>query len=339
VRATLAGGADPIQVVSCAHALIDSVIGHCRRLPDPAPPLGALSRYLAWLANTALLMSVRGVAGSRAARELAALTTDARLKILRCVDPDPKSAAHHDELGSILTSPLQVLLWTGDFTEFHGAHQASALYGTYEILTGTKFMGNYWDGASILTQLRQSLYGDQGRVSTPEADAARRALGSVEGYDHFWALVSVTVLATLRDARLPHPPELIRPEALRFTRQTASVVDRPDTPRRTEDFKEQLTVSGPHAEDRVPTPLPLRTVGDIRAALQSGRGFPNDQVCFEADLHRALEASSEMDLSAVARVIVDYRGRIRLCQEPDFDTAVYEGIELTGRLKRQPGEW
>ncbi|WP_406392872.1 hypothetical protein OG806_19380 [Streptomyces sp. NBC_00882] len=212
VRATLAGGADPIQAVSCAHALIDSVIGHCRRLSDPAPPLGALSRYLAWLANTALLMSIRGVASSRAARELAALTTDARLKILRCVDPDPKSAAHHDELGSILTSPLQVLLWTGDFTEFHGAHQASALYGTYEILTGTKFMGNYWDGASILSQLRQSLYGDQGRVSTPEADAARRVLGSVEDYDHFWALVSVTALATLRDARLPHPPELIRPE-------------------------------------------------------------------------------------------------------------------------------
>jgi hypothetical protein len=212
VRATLAGGADPIQVVSCAHALIDSVIGHCRRLSDPAPPLGALSRYLAWLANTALLMSVRGVAGSRAARELAALTTDARLKILRCVDPDPKSAAHHDELGSILTSPLQVLLWTGDFTEFHGAHQASALYGTYEILTGTKFMGNYWDGASILSQLRQSLYGGQDRVRTREADAARRVFGSVEDYDHFWALVSVTALATLRDARLPHPPELIRPE-------------------------------------------------------------------------------------------------------------------------------
>ncbi|MDT0484798.1 hypothetical protein [Streptomyces doebereineriae] len=212
VRATLAGGVDPIQVVSCAHALIDSVIGHCRRLSDPAPPLGALSRYLAWLANTALLMSVRGVASSRAARELAALTTDARLKILRCVDPDPKSAANQDELGSILTGPLQVLLWTGDFTEFHGAHQASALYGTYEILTGTKFMGNYWDGASILTQLRQSLYGGEGRVSTPEADAARRAFGSVEAYDHFWALVSVTALATLRDARLPHPPELVRPE-------------------------------------------------------------------------------------------------------------------------------
>ncbi|MHA5053361.1 hypothetical protein [Streptomyces sp. SD15] len=211
-RATLAGGADPVQVSACAHALVDSVIRHCRRLPDPAPPLGALSRYLAWLANTALLMSVRGVASNRAARELVALTTDARLKILRCVDPDPKSATTRDELGTIFTGPLQVLLWSGDFTEFHGAHQASALYGAYEILTGTKFMGNYWDGASILTQLRQALYGGADAVSSPEADASRSAFGSEAEYDHFWALVSVTALATLRDARLPHPPELIRPE-------------------------------------------------------------------------------------------------------------------------------
>ncbi len=211
-RATLAGGADPIQVTACAHALIDSIVRHCRRIPDPAAPLGALSRYLAWLANTALLMSVRGVASSRVARELVALTTDARAKIVRSVDPDPKSATTRDELGSILTDPLQVLLWTGDFTEFHGAHQAGALYGVYEILTGTKFMGNYWDGASILTQLRQSLYSEANAVSTLEADAARSAFGSVEEYDHFWALMSVTAIATLRDTRLPHPPELIRPE-------------------------------------------------------------------------------------------------------------------------------
>lgn len=210
-RATLAGSADPVQV-SGAHALIDSAIRHCRRLPNPAPPLGALSRYLAWLANTALLMSVRGVASNRAARELVALTTEARLKILRCVDPDPKSATTRDELGTILTDPLQVLLWTGDFTEFHGAHQASALYGAYEILTGTKFMGNYWDGASILTQLRQALYGGADAVSSPEADASRSTFGSEAEYDHFWALVSVTALATLRDTRLLHPPELIRPE-------------------------------------------------------------------------------------------------------------------------------
>lgn len=210
-RATLVSNTDPIQVAACSRILIDSVIGHARRLANPAPALGALSRYLAWLANTAWLMSVRGVASNRAARELVALSTDARLKILRCVDPDPKSATTRDELGTIFTTPAQALMWYGDFTEFHGAHQASALYGVHEFLTGTKFMGNYWDGASVLTRLREALYGP-GAVTTPEADRTRRAFGSEDGYDHFWALVSVTAFATLRDARLPHPPELIRPE-------------------------------------------------------------------------------------------------------------------------------
>ncbi|MEU0029866.1 DUF6247 family protein [Streptomyces sp. NPDC006335] len=93
-------------------------------------------------------------------------------------------------------------------------------------------------------------------------------------------------------------------------------------------------MSGPYARTPAPVPLPLLTIGDIRAALRSGHGFAEDQASFEADLQRALEASSETDLSAVASVIVDYRGRIRLCQAPDFGAAVEEGIELAGRLKR-----
>ncbi|MDQ0787202.1 DUF6247 family protein [Streptomyces sp. B3I8] len=92
------------------------------------------------------------------------------------------------------------------------------------------------------------------------------------------------------------------------------------------------------AETAVPASLPLRTIGDIRAALRSGHGFPGDRESFEADMQRALEASSETDLKAVAAVIVDYRGRIRLYQDPDFDTAVQEGIELAARLKQEAGE-
>jgi hypothetical protein len=81
--------------------------------------------------------------------------------------------------------------------------------------------------------------------------------------------------------------------------------------------------------------LSLRTIGDIRAALRSGHGFPGDRESFEADLQHALETSTETDLNAVATVIVDYRGRIRLYQDPDFDVAVQEGINLTTRLKRE----
>ncbi|MFF5155531.1 DUF6247 family protein [Streptomyces sp. NPDC000348] len=94
-------------------------------------------------------------------------------------------------------------------------------------------------------------------------------------------------------------------------------------------------MSAENVETPIPAPLPLRTIGDIRAALRSGHGFPGDQETFEADLQRALEASSETDLDAVAAVIVDYRGRIRLYQDPDFDIAIQEGLDLTAQLKQE----
>ncbi|MFE0802245.1 DUF6247 family protein [Streptomyces sp. NPDC058812] len=94
-------------------------------------------------------------------------------------------------------------------------------------------------------------------------------------------------------------------------------------------------MSAQHAAIGTPAPMPLKTIGDIRAALLCGYGFPGDQEAFEADLQRALEASSETDLKAVAAVIVDYRGRIRLYQDPDFDIAVQDGIGLATRLKRE----
>jgi hypothetical protein len=107
---------------------------------------------------------------------------------------------------------------------------------------------------------------------------------------------------------------------------------------RLENSRELTILSAQHAEAHDPAPLPLRTIGDIRAALRSGHSFPGDQENFEADLQRALEASSETNLNAIAAVIVDYRGRIRLYQDPDFDIAVQEGIDLTARLKREaPG--
>ncbi|MFD4525325.1 DUF6247 family protein [Streptomyces sp. NPDC058470] len=80
--------------------------------------------------------------------------------------------------------------------------------------------------------------------------------------------------------------------------------------------------------------LRLKTIGDIRAALREGRGFPGDKEAFEADLARALEASTEADLTAVAAVIVDYRGRIRLYSDPEFDDALQEGLALIAEIKK-----
>ena len=211
-RAALIRGADPVVVVSCGESLISSLVQQARELPDPPVVLGELSRYLAWLANTARLLSVRRIASSHAARELIAMTVESRLRVLLAVDPDPKLFASADEVASVIREPLGVLIWIRDFTEFQGAHQASALYGVFQILTGAKFMGNYWDGDSVLSALRQALFGQEERTTSPEADAARWLFGDATEFDRFWTLVSVNAIATLRDTRVAHPPELARPE-------------------------------------------------------------------------------------------------------------------------------
>ncbi|WP_250298641.1 MULTISPECIES: hypothetical protein [unclassified Streptomyces] len=211
-RAALVRGADPVVVTGSAESLVRSILVQARDLPDPAAVLGATSRYLAWLGSTSMLMSVRGIASSRAARELVAMSVECRLRILLCVDPDPKTVDDPDDVASVLTDPVGVLLWVRDYSEFHGAHQANAFYGVFQFLTGRKFMGNYWDGASVLSQMRGALYGAADPASGEAPDAAREAFGSVVGFDRFWCLASVGAIATFRDARLVHPPELIRPE-------------------------------------------------------------------------------------------------------------------------------
>ncbi|WP_416966988.1 DUF6247 family protein [Streptomyces sp. 4F14] len=82
------------------------------------------------------------------------------------------------------------------------------------------------------------------------------------------------------------------------------------------------------------TRLPLRTVAEIRAALREGRGFPGDREDFEADLARALEDASEAELDALAAVIVDYRGRIRLYSDPGFEDALQEGLDIAAKIKK-----
>jgi hypothetical protein len=223
VKAALVGKLDPVVASAAADILVGSVLdraGEPREGGNPgqeggqlaAAVMGQLSRYLAWLASTSLTLSARQVTSAGAARELVALSVRARQRILRLVDPDPPYAAGVAELGTQVTDPAGVLAWIADFTEWHGAHQAAGMYPVYEILTGKKFLGNYWDGDSVLAGLREALYdpADLGRAEV--ASAAKRAFGTTSGFDRVWTLISAGAIATLRDVRMAHPPELIRPE-------------------------------------------------------------------------------------------------------------------------------
>ncbi|MDI2127428.1 hypothetical protein [Yinghuangia seranimata] len=85
-----------------------------------------------------------------------------------------------------------------------------------------------------------------------------------------------------------------------------------------------MTVQPVHHESRgLPS---LDTVGDIRAALHEGFGFPDDASDFEADFARAIDGSAP-DLADAARVVAVYKGHILLRQNPDLDAAIAEGVE------------
>ena len=142
---------------------------------------------------------------------MVAFAVTSRDLILRLVDPDPLGAGPGD-LGTPLVGPACTVAWLADFTDFHGSHQAAGLYPVYEILTGSKFHGNYFDGDSVLAGLRGVLFsGDPGGLS-PAARATRQAFGTVTELDLTWTLISVGAIATFRDVRIAHAPELIRPE-------------------------------------------------------------------------------------------------------------------------------
>ena len=164
-RAALVGKLDPVVASGAAEMLIGSLLPRASAGPpdgdaDPtaaqraAAVMGQASRYLAWLASTSLNLSAREVTTAGAARELVALSVRVRHHILRVADPDPPYAAGTADQGTPLSGAVSVLAWISGFTEFHGSHQAAGLYPVYEILTGTKFLGNYWDGDSVLTGLR-----------------------------------------------------------------------------------------------------------------------------------------------------------------------------------------
>lgn len=221
-KAALVGKLDPVVASASARTLVESLLAGVRVPADgaavggtdpevAAAVMGQTSRYLAWLASTSVVLSARQVTTASAAREMVAFAVTSRDLILRLADPDPPGAGSGD-LGTPLARPACAVTWLADFADFHGSHQAAGMYPVYEILTGSKFLGNYFDGDSVLAGLREALFSRDPDDLSPAARAARRAFGTVTEFDLTWTLISVGVIATLRDVRIPHPPELIRPE-------------------------------------------------------------------------------------------------------------------------------
>ncbi len=82
-----------------------------------------------------------------------------------------------------------------------------------------------------------------------------------------------------------------------------------------------------HPADSGPSSLPpMRTIGELRAALTMGYGFPGDADDFEAELAREINHSDPADLTGIVRLVEEFRGRVIARQDPDFDTAVAAAV-------------
>ncbi|WP_416961762.1 hypothetical protein [Streptomyces sp. Agncl-13] len=76
-------------------------------------------------------------------------------------------------------------------------------------------------------------------------------------------------------------------------------------------------------QSRLPS---MRTIGELRAALTMGYGFPGDADDFEAELAREINHADPADLSGVVRLVEEFRGRVIARQDPSFDSAVAAAI-------------
>ncbi|GGZ95495.1 hypothetical protein ACFOOM_13570 [Streptomyces echinoruber] len=84
-------------------------------------------------------------------------------------------------------------------------------------------------------------------------------------------------------------------------------------------------------------PPPMRTLGEVRAALAAGLGFPGDLARLEAELAATLDRVDYTDLHEVSELIAAYRGHVLTRCDPDFDASLAEGVELARSLKRENG--
>jgi hypothetical protein len=79
----------------------------------------------------------------------------------------------------------------------------------------------------------------------------------------------------------------------------------------------------------------MRTLGEVRAALAAGLGFPGDLARLEAELAATLNRVDFTDLHEVSELIAAYRGHVLTRCDPDFEASLAEGIELARSLKRE----
>lgn len=70
---------------------------------------------------------------------------------------------------------------------------------------------------------------------------------------------------------------------------------------------------------------PMRTIGELRAALTMGYGFPGDADDFESELAREINHAGPADLGGIVRLVEEFRGHLRIRRSASLEGAVLGG--------------
>lgn len=159
------------------------------------------ARWLAWMMHSTWIMHDQRLTATATARQLIETGNQLRIELLRVLDPEPKSALPDEFASPITTSDLACYSFL-HFQAHQGPGAAASGYMLYQVLTGDRYHGDYFVGSPLLADLRIRLNEAPFTLGSPSSN------WRVQDFDDFVVDALALQLATARDRRITHPPQL-----------------------------------------------------------------------------------------------------------------------------------
>jgi hypothetical protein len=165
--------------------------------------LGQICRVIGWLQQSSH-ERLQARPDDAASRQILNAVTEGRQRIVCYVDPDPPGffRAAQDPWPYGFNDPIATLVWLMTMCEFGGTYVGTGLYILCEVLTGTKFFGNYWNADCIFSEIEKRV-GRCGERSKKLGGVLPDLAGDLANIS---LELSATVISGLRNRRYT-PPE------------------------------------------------------------------------------------------------------------------------------------
>lgn len=165
-----------------------------------AVALGQVCRVIAWLLQCAH-EQLQSDPNDPASRQIVTALSHARQRIVSFVDPDPPGffRGPGDPWPNGFDNPRAVVLWWAALCEFGGSYVGVGMYILCEVLTGEKFLGNYWDDSCIFTEIERRIQAGDTTAAVDTVLAECGGLGTLS------LDLAATVIAGLRNRNFVAP--------------------------------------------------------------------------------------------------------------------------------------